>query len=160
MITALWIVAVLLVLAGVAGTMLPALPGIPLIFGGLLLAAWIDDFQRISVWSLVILGVLAVIGIAIDYVAAAASARRAGASKQGIIGAAVGTVAGIFTGLWGLVFMPLVGAAIGEYIAQRDALRAGKVGLATWFGLLLGTAVKIAIAFTMIGVALLVYATA
>jgi uncharacterized protein len=160
MTTALWIVAVLLVLAGVAGTMLPALPGIPLIFGGLLLAAWIDDFQRISVWSLVVLGVLAAIGMAIDYVAAAASARRAGASKQGIIGAAVGTVAGIFTGLWGLVFMPLVGAAIGEYIAQRDALRAGKVGLATWFGLLLGTAVKIAIAFTMIGGALLVYATA
>jgi len=152
MTTALWIVAVLLVLAGVAGTMLPALPGIPLIFGGVLLAAWIDDFQRISVWSLVILGVLAAIGMAIDYVAAAASARRAGASKQGIIGAAVGTVAGIFTGLWGLVFMPLVGAAIGEYIAQRDAIRAGKVGLATWFGLLLGTAVKIAIAFTMIGV--------
>ena len=133
MTTALWIVAVMLVLAGVAGTMLPALPGIPLIFGGVLLAAWIDDFQRISVWSLVILGVLAAIGMAIDYVA-------------------VGPVAGIFTGLWGLVFMPLVGAAIGEYIAQRDAIRAGKVGLATWFGLLIGTAVKIAIAFTMIGV--------
>jgi len=93
-----------------------------------------------------------VIGVAVDYVAAALSARRVGASRQGIIGAALGTVAGVVTGLWGLIFMPLVGAAIGEFIAHRDALRAGKVGLATWFGLLVGTAVKIAVAFTMIGV--------
>jgi hypothetical protein len=80
------------------------------------------------------------------------SAQRAGASRQGIIGAALGTVAGIFTGLVGLVFMPLVGAAIGEFITHRDALRAGKVGVATWLGLLVGTVIKIAVAFTMIGV--------
>jgi len=149
---ALWIAAGLLVVAGLAGTVLPALPGIPLIFGGVLLAAWIEDFQRISGWTIAVLAVLAAIGVAIDYVAAAASARRAGASKQGVIGAAIGTIAGIFTGLWGLLFMPLVGAAIGEYIAQRDALRAGKIGVATWLGLLIGTAAKVAIAFTMIGV--------
>ncbi len=159
----LWILAVLLIAIGLAGTVLPALPGIPLIFGGVLLAAWIDDFQRIPGWVLGVLAVLAVIGIAIDYVAAALSARRVGASRAGIVGAALGTVAGVVTGLWGLVFMPLVGAAIGEFIAHRDALRAGKVGIATWFGLLIGTAAKLAIAFTMIGVvvaALLVHATA
>lgn len=149
---ALWIAAGLLVLAGLAGTVLPALPGIPLIFGGVLLAAWSEDFQRISGWTIAVLAVLAAIGVAIDYLAAAASAKRAGASKQGVIGAAIGTIAGIFTGLWGLLFMPLVGAAIGEYIAQRDALRAGKIGVATWLGLLIGTAAKVAIAFTMIGV--------
>jgi uncharacterized protein YqgC (DUF456 family) len=150
--TTLWIVVVVLVLAGLAGTVLPALPGIPLIFGGVLLAAWIEDFQRIPGWVIGVLAVLAVIGVVVDYVAAALSARRVGASRQGIIGAALGTVAGVVTGLWGLIFMPLVGAAIGEFIAHRDALRAGKVGLATWFGLLVGTAVKIAVAFTMIGV--------
>ena len=149
----LWVVAVLLVLIGLAGTVLPALPGIPLIFGGVLLAAWIDDFQRIGGWALGVLAVLAIGGIAIDYVAAALSARRVGASRQGIIGAALGTIAGVFTGLWGLVFMPLAGAAIGEFLAQRDALRAGKVGVATWIGLLVGTALKIAIAFTMVGIA-------
>lgn len=152
MTTVLWIVAVLLIVVGVAGTVLPALPGIPLIFGGVVLAAWIDDFQRIGTWTLVVLAVLAAFGVAVDYVAAAISAQRVGASRQGIIGAAIGTLAGIFTGLWGLVFMPLVGAAIGEFIAHKDALRAGKVGVATWFGLLIGTAVKIAVAFTMIGV--------
>jgi len=153
MTAALWVVAVLLIVVGFAGTVLPALPGVPLIFGGVLLAAWIDDFQRIGGWTIGVLAVLAVIGIAVDYVAAALSAKRVGASRQGIIGAAIGTIAGIFTGLWGLLFMPLVGAAIGEYLAHKDALRAGKVGIATWFGLLIGTAVKIAVAFTMVGVA-------
>lgn len=150
---ALWSLAVLLIVIGFAGTVLPALPGIPLIFGGVLLAAWIDDFQHIGGWVVGVLAVLAVIGIAVDYVAAALSAKRVGASRQGIVGAAIGTLAGIFTGLWGLLFMPLVGAAIGEFLAHKDALRAGKVGIATWFGLLIGTAVKIAVAFTMIGVA-------
>jgi uncharacterized protein YqgC (DUF456 family) len=152
MTTTLWIVAVLLIVVGVAGTVLPALPGVPLIFGGVLLAAWIGDFQRISVFTVVVLAILAVVGIVIDYIAAAISAKRAGASKQGIAGAAIGTVAGIFTGLWGLLFMPLMGAAIGEFIAHKDAFRAGKVGAATWFGLLIGTAIKLAIAFTMVGV--------
>lgn len=153
MTTALWVLAVLLIVVGFAGTVLPALPGIPLIFGGVLLAAWIDDFQRISGWVIGVLAVLAVVGIAVDYVAAALSAKRVGASRQGIVGAAVGTVVGVFTGLWGLLFMPLLGAAIGEFLAHRDALRAGKVGIATWFGLLIGTAIKIAVAFTMVGVA-------
>jgi len=152
MTTTLWVVSVLLIVIGVAGTVLPALPGVPLIFGGVLLAAWIGDFQRISVFTVVVLAVLAVVGIVIDYIAAAISAKRAGASKQGIVGAAIGTVAGVFTGLWGLLFMPLMGAAIGEFIAHKDAFRAGKVGAATWFGLLVATAIKLAIAFTMVGV--------
>jgi len=148
----LWIVAVILVIAGLAGTVLPALPGVPLIFFGVLLAAWAEDFQRITGLTIAILAVLTVIGVAVDYLAASMSAKRAGASRAGILGAAIGTVAGIVTGLWGLLFMPLVGAAIGEFIAHRDALRAGRVGVATWVGLLVGTVVKLAVAFTMIGV--------
>ena len=148
----LWVVAIALIAIGLVGTIMPALPGLPLIFGGVLLAAWLGDFTRIGGWTIGVLGALAFVGIAVDYVAAAISAKRAGASKLGILGAAIGTIAGIVTGVWGLLFMPLAGAAIGEYIAQRDALRAGKVGVATWIGLLIGTAVKIAIAFTMIGV--------
>lgn len=148
----LWVIAVLLVIVGAVGTVLPALPGVPLIFAGVLLAAWAEDFQRIGGWTLGVLAVLALIGLVVDYVAASMSAQRAGASRQGIIGAAIGTVAGIFTGLLGLVFMPLVGAAVGEFIAHRDALKAGRVGVATWLGLLIATAIKIAVAFTMIGV--------
>jgi hypothetical protein len=148
----LWVLAVVLVIVGLVGTVLPALPGVPLIFIGVLVAAWAENFQRITGLTIAILAVLATIGVVVDYVAASMSAKRAGASRAGIIGAAVGTVAGIVTGLWGLLFMPLVGAAIGEFISHRDALRAGRVGVATWVGLLVGTVVKLAVAFTMIGV--------
>jgi uncharacterized protein YqgC (DUF456 family) len=147
----LWVVAVALIVLGLAGTVLPALPGAVFVFGGIVLAAWIDDFTRIPAWLLVVFAVLTAVAWAVDYFAAVAGAKKAGASRLALVGAALGTLAGIFTGLWGLLFMPLVGAAIGEYIAQRDLQRAGKVGLATWIGLLLGTAVKVAIVFAMVG---------
>ena len=148
----LWLAATALIVIGVAGTVLPVVPGAILVFGGIALAAWIDDFARIPIWLLLLLAVLTAMAWVVDYLAAAAGAKRAGASKLAIIGAAIGTLAGIFSGLWGLLFMPLAGAAIGEYVAQRDLRRAGKVGLATWIGLLLGTAVKVALVFAMVGI--------
>jgi uncharacterized protein len=148
----LWIIAIALIAIGVVGTVLPAVPGVILVFAGMALGAWLDDFARIPVWVLVILGVLTVLAWALEYVAGVLGAKRAGASGRAIAGAAIGTLVGVFTGLWGLIFMPLVGAAIGEYSAQRDLRRAGKVGMATWIGLLLGTAAKVAIVFTMIAI--------
>ena len=148
----LWIGAVALIVIGLAGTVLPVLPGAILVFAGIALAAWIDDFTRIRPWLLAVLGVLTAMAWAVDYVAAAAGAKRVGASRLAIIGAVIGTLAGILSGLWGLLFMPLAGAAIGEYLAQRDAYRAGKVGLATWVGLLLGSIAKVAIVLTMVGI--------
>jgi uncharacterized protein YqgC (DUF456 family) len=152
MVTALWILAVLMMLVGVVGTVLPALPGVMLVFGGIVLAAYAEGFTRIGGLTVAVLGALALVAFVIDYVASAAAAKKAGASKLGLVGAALGTVLGIFTGFIGLLFMPLVGAAIGEYLAQRDALKAGRIGLATWVGLLVGTVLKLAIVFTMIGV--------
>ena len=147
----LWTAVVVLLALGLAGIILPVLPGTALIFGGILLGAWIDDFTNVSTWTVAIAAVLTVISLIADYVAAALGAKRVGASRQAVIGAVLGTLLGIFSGLWGLIFMPLVGAAVGEYMALRNLQRAGQVGLATWIGLLLGTAVKIAIAFTMLG---------
>ena len=148
----LWIIAIVLIVIGIVGTVVPAVPGVTLMFAGMVLGAWIDDFTRVRVWVLVVLGVLTALAWIVDFAAAALGAKRVGASGRAVVGAAVGTIAGIFTGLWGLLFMPLVGAAIGEYSAQRDLRRAGKVGVATWVGLLLGTAVKIAIVFAMVGI--------
>jgi len=141
-----------MILVGIAGTVLPALPGVVFVFGGIALAAWINDFTQISGWTLGVLAVLTAIGFAVDFLAQMLSAQRAGATWQGIAGAAIGTIFGIFTGLWGLLFMPLLGAAAGEFISHRDALRAGKVGLATWIGLLVGAVLKLAIVFTMVGI--------
>jgi uncharacterized protein len=149
---ALWVLAVILIVTGVVGTVLPALPGAVFVFAGVALGAWIDGFARISGWTVGVLGALTLVAWVIDYVAAAAGAKRVGASREAIIGAAIGTVLGIFTGLIGLVFMPLVGAAIGELIARGDLVRAGKVGVATWIGMVIGTIAKVAIVFVMVGV--------
>jgi uncharacterized protein len=147
----LWVLSIALILIGIAGTVLPALPGALLVFGGIVLGAWIDDFTRVPVWLVVVLGVLTVLAWLVDYVAAAAGAKRVGASRYAVVGAMIGTVLGIVTGLWGLIFMPLVGAALGEFIAQRNLRRAGHVGLATWLGLLAGTVAKVGIVFAMVG---------
>jgi uncharacterized protein YqgC (DUF456 family) len=147
----LWTIAVLLIVVGLVGTILPALPGATLVFGGIALAAWADGFTRVPLWVVVVAGVLAALTWVIDVVAAAAGAKRVGASPLAIAGAAIGTIAGVFTGFVGLLFLPLAGAALGEYLAKRDLMRAGHVGLATWIALLIGTAAKVAIAFAMVG---------
>ena len=148
----LWILVVVLIATGVVGTILPALPGGLLVFAGILLGAWIDHFDRVSITVVVICGVLTLLAWATDYAAALLGAKRAGASRLAVIGAAIGTVAGVFTGLVGLIFMPLVGAAIGELIAVRNAARAAQVGISTWIGLLLGTLAKVVLTFVMVGI--------
>jgi uncharacterized protein YqgC (DUF456 family) len=148
----LWSLVVLLIVAGIAGTLLPMLPGTALVFAGLLLGAWIDDFTLVSAVTVAVLGVLTLISWVVDYVSGLLGAKKVGATPQAVFGAAIGTVLGIFTGLWGLVFMPLAGAAIGEYIAIRDMVQARRVGVATWIGMMVGAVLKIAITFLMIGV--------
>lgn len=151
----LWVVAMAMIVVGVVGTVLPALPGAVFILGGIALAAWIDGFQRISGLVVGVAALLTAIAFVTDYVAAALGAKKAGASRLAIVGAALGTVAGVLggpiVGPLGILFLPLVGASVGEYVARRDPAHAGRVGVATWIGLLLGTAVKVAIAFAMVG---------
>jgi uncharacterized protein len=157
-----WVAAAVLIVTGIAGTVLPALPGTILVLAGIVLGAWLDDFTRVKPWVVAIIAVLAVIAWATDYVATVMGAKKAGASTLAIVGAALGTIAGIFMGLVGVLFMPFVGAVIGEFIAQRNAKQAAKVGLATWIGLLVGTVVKLVLVFMMIGIfvaALLLSAT-
>ena len=96
--TLYYVLAVLLVLVGIAGTILPALPGLPLVFAGMLLAAWAGDFQQVGVPMLVVLGLLTVFSLAVDFWATALGAKRVGASRLAIVGAMVGTVAGLFFG--------------------------------------------------------------
>lgn len=150
-ITLLWILCVVLILLGLAGTVLPMLPGTVLVWGGIVLGAWIDDFARVGSATVVVVSVLAVLAWGLDYVAGLMGAQKVGASRQALLGAAVGTVVGLFMGLVGVLFMPLVGAAVGEYLARRDQARAVKVGLATWVGIMVGLIAKVVLAFVMVG---------
>jgi len=148
----MWLLATLLIVAGLAGTVLPALPGIPLVFAGLLVGAWVDDFQRVGWVTLSVLGLLAVASLVIDFAATALGAKRVGASRKALIGAALGTLLGVFLGIPGLILGPFVGAVAGEMLSHGEWRRATSAGAGTWVGLLFGTLAKIALAFAMLGI--------
>ncbi len=172
----LWVLVAVLIIVGFAGTILPALPGIPLIYGGIFLAAYIDNFQRIGWPTLLILAAMALFAMGVDLAAGYFGAKKAGASKLALLGAALGTIFGLFAGLIGVFIFPFVGAFIGEYISrsralnqhvdaqaapvlsQKDqALGAAKVGIATWLGLVVGAVTKVAVGLMMVGVFALAY---
>ena len=153
----LYVLAGALIVVGLLGTFLPALPGMPLIFGGMLLAAWVGDFQIIGGWTLLVLGLMSLIALGIDFVASALGAKRVGASGKAVFGAALGTLFGLFFGIPGLLVGPFVGAVAGELIHRKayDNATLGdaaKVGAATWIGLAVGAALKLAVAFAMLGI--------
>jgi uncharacterized protein YqgC (DUF456 family) len=148
----IWVCGMALVAVGLAGVVFPALPGTLLIFVGLLLGAWAEGFTRVGPWTLALIGVFGALSYLVEFAAAALGAQRIGASKLAVVGAALGTLLGLPLGLLGVIFGPLVGAVLGELAAQRDFKRAGQVGLAAWIGFLIGTALKIALAFSMIAI--------
>jgi uncharacterized protein YqgC (DUF456 family) len=149
----LWyLAAAVLILGGIAGTILPALPGVPIVFAGMWLAAWADDYALIGTGTLILLGILAGLAVLLDFAAGALGARRVSASWAAIWGASIGTVVGLFFGLPGLLLGPFVGALIGEASVGGTLQRSTHVGVATWVGLLFGTLAKIALSFTMLGI--------
>lgn len=156
--TTLWYaLAAILVLIGAAGVVLPALPGVPLVFAGLLLAAWAGGFEQVGVVPLVILGVLTVLSLGVDFAATAMGAKRVGASRLALLGAVIGTFAGLAAGLVGVFVGPFVGALVGELLHQRKLDpqglgHAARVGAGTWIGILVGVVLKLGVVFAMLGV--------
>lgn len=147
-----YLVGALLVLIGIAGIILPALPGVPLVFAGLLVAAWGDGFERVGWLPLVALGVLTIISVVVDVLSTVIGAQKVGASKLALLGSAIGTVVGLFFMPIGLFVGPFAGALIGEYLHGRKLGQATKVGLGTWLGIVLGIAFKMGLAMAMVGV--------
>lgn len=160
--TLLYILAALLIIVGLLGILLPALPGLPLVFGGMLLAAWVNGFEAISGWTLGVLGVLTLFSLLIDFASTAFGAKRVGASRKAVIGAVIGMTVGLFFGPIGIFIGPFAGALTGELLHLRKLDSAGlgqatKVGLGTWFGVLLGVVLKLTLAFAMIGLFVLAW---
>jgi len=153
----MWVLAGVLVLAGLAGAVLPALPGVPLVFGGLLVAAWADDFERVTWLTLVILGLLTIVSFVVDFAATALGAKRVGATRLAIAGAVLGTLGGVLLGIPGLIFGPFIGAVVGELLSHGQVEQATRAGVATWLGLIFGTLAKLALVFTMLGVFAVAY---
>jgi uncharacterized protein YqgC (DUF456 family) len=152
-----WAIAALAVLGGLLGIFLPLLPGMPLLFAGLWLAAGLDDYARVEVVTVVLLGGMAVLGWLADYLAAVVGVRQAGASGKAMAGAGIGAALGVFGGLPGLILGPIVGAMAGEARAGADPRQVTRAGIAAGFGFLLATIFKLLLAFAMLGVFAVAY---
>ncbi len=147
-----YLLAGVLILLGLAGTILPALPGVPLVFAGMLLAAWAGGFSKVSIGTVVVLGVLTALAVVLEIVASAVGAKRTGASWLAFAGAGVGTVIGAFAGIVGLLLGPFIGAVIGEWFATRNMPQATRAGVGAAIGFIVGSAAKLALCFTMLGI--------
>jgi uncharacterized protein YqgC (DUF456 family) len=151
------IAGIVVVAIGVVTLALPAVPGIAIVYLGVLLIAWAEDFARIGIPMLVLLGAVAALGMIADNVAGLFGARRAGASGWGVFGAGIGALLGLPFGLPGIILGPAIGALGFEYMKNADLRRAGKAGLGGLFGFLLGIVAKCVFAFIIIGIAVLAY---
>jgi uncharacterized protein YqgC (DUF456 family) len=147
-----WLLSGLIIIAGLAGTVVPALPGVPLVFLGLFVGAWIGNFETIAWVTIGVLAVLTLIAWIVDFVAGAAGARYLGASSRAFWGATIGAIAGIFFGVVGMLLGPFIGAVLGELSGGSNVVQSGRAGLGAWIGMVVATAVKLAIAFLMIGI--------
>jgi uncharacterized protein YqgC (DUF456 family) len=152
-----WVLAAFLVAIGLIGVIMPALPGTVLIFAGLLLAAWSDGFQRVGVPTMVILGALTVASYFVDIAMMALGMKRLGATRRAMAGAALGTLAGLFFGLPGIIIGPFAGAVAGELTAESNWRAAGRAGIMAWVGFLIGTIAKVGLAFAMVGIFLMAW---
>jgi uncharacterized protein YqgC (DUF456 family) len=149
----LYLLAAALIVGGVAGAILPMLPGIPMIFGGIWLAAAVDQYRHLGWGWLVAIGLVGAFGVALDFISASLGAKKIGASQRALWGAGVGTTVGMFFGIPGLLLGPFIGAVGGELWSGKSVLRSAHVGVSTWFGMLLGIVAKAVLSFFMLGMA-------
>ena len=149
----LYVLAAALIVGGLAGAILPILPGVPMIFGGIWLAAAVDEYRHLGWGWLVAIDIVAALGIAVDFISGSLGAKKIGASPRALWGAGIGTTIGMFFGLPGLLIGPFAGAVVGELWSGKSILRSAHVGVSTWFGMLLGILAKVVLSFLMIGMA-------
>lgn len=154
--TLLWIIGALLTVTGLAGMLLPVLPGAPLLFLGLLCGAWAEDFQYVGLWTLLLLAALAALTYLVEFLASVLGARTFGGSRRAMVGAAVGGILGLFLGFPGILLGPFLGAVLGELSLQRTLDQASRAGFGTVVGMAVGVAGKLAIGIAMIGIFVLV----
>ncbi len=152
----LWILSAILTFTGLAGLLLPLVPGAPLLFLGLLLGAWAEGFRYVGLWTLLALAGMAALTYVVEFAASILGVKKYGGSRRAMVGAAVGGIIGIFLGFPGILLGPFVGAVIGELSLQRSLDEASRAGFGTVVGMAIGVAGKLAIGITMIGIFLLI----
>jgi uncharacterized protein YqgC (DUF456 family) len=147
----LFIVALVIMIIGLAGVILPILPGIPLIFAAAALYGIFTGFRDVTVRVILILAGLNVLGIVVDYLANYLSVRKMGGSRVGAIGAVIGLMIGIWIGVVWVVVLPFLLSVAFELLAGKEGRRALKAGTGALVGLLFSGLLRFVIGCVMIG---------
>ncbi|HWJ02688.1 MAG TPA: DUF456 domain-containing protein [Verrucomicrobiae bacterium] len=143
--------AILVMLIGLAGTILPLLPGTPIIFLAILGYGLYTHFTTVGIWFILIMGLLTGLSFAVDYLGTAYGAKRYGATRYGVWGSIIGGVLGLFVlPPFGLVLGTLLGAITGELIRGAKAESALSIGWGSLVGFLGGSILKIILAAIMV----------
>ncbi len=152
----LGLVAVLLaMLVGLAGAVLPALPGPPVIFVAALGHKLVFGDRSVSWWILGVMLLMMLVSLLLDFIASSYGARHLGATWRGVVGAAVGAMLGLFWFPVGLILFPVAGAVLCEMAGGRAWREAGRAGAGAAIGMLAGAVGKVAFCLGMIGLFLL-----
>jgi uncharacterized protein YqgC (DUF456 family) len=135
--------AIVFLIIGIIGCLVPVLPGPPLSFAGILILHF-TDFAEFRLNLLIILGVIAVVVAVFDYVVPIWGTKKFGGTKYGIRGATIGLLVGLFFGPPGIIIGPFLGAVIGEMIYKDDFNYAIRAGLGSLIGFMAGIGIKLA----------------
>jgi len=135
-------------LAGIAGCLLPFLPGPPLSFLGLLLLQLRETApfttQFLIVWAFIVIRITA-----LDYLVPIFGTKRFGGTKYGLWGCTLGLIAGFWFGPVGIIAGPFLGALIGEWLGSRNSDQAFKAAIGSFVGFLVGTVLKLIVSGVM-----------
>lgn len=149
---AVWLILIILIMiAGLCGTLIPLLPDTPLIVAAAVLDHFIFGAQGASWTTILVLTVLMLVSLALDLVSGSMGAKYFGATRWGAIGGFLGAIVGIFYGPVGLIAGPLAGVLLGELLGGQGLLPAGRSTWGTFLGTVAGMAGKFAIGVMMIG---------
>lgn len=143
--TFLIILAGLLLIIGLLGSILPLLPGIPLSYAGILLLHFTDRVQ-FSTNFLVFWAVIVFVVQLLDYILPLIATRKFGSSRKALIGSTLGLFAGFFIGPWGIIIGPLLGTMVAEYIISGNRKQALRATFGSLIGILTGTISKLIVA--------------
>ena len=150
-----FIVALIIMLFGLIGTVLPIIPGVPIIFIAILIYTLLTDFAAISGQVIVVFAGLTVLSLLLDWLAGSLGVKKMGGSTAGMVGALVGMIVGLMipgAGLFIFIISAFAGAVVFEMMAGKESKTALKAGLGSFIGFMAGTVIKFAI-----GVIMMVY---
>ena len=149
--TAAFVICLILILIGIAGAIIPMVPGIPLVFAAIAAYGWIEGFNTIGIKYIIVLAAITVFSLLVDYLSSYLGAKYMGAGKGGQIGAVIGVILGIFIlPPLGIFIGPFLGAWIGELISGKDYKEAAKNALGTIIGLFTGMLFQLIVSIIML----------